>query len=309
VFLPLSKYTILVGNDKKTETNLLAYKRLTYTSSRSFIFSREFLDILTKNCTEKIYLDLFEHLLRFGNYELFVVDIINAALISMNMFPFSIKYEKNGNITNGTVLINLMGETNIPLNALNAVKSVFETMNIVLSKLVPELKISITELGKVIDSNGNEGYKILLVSHKNSKEIPLRYESEGIKKIVSVLQLLIVVYNNASITVAIDELDSGVFEYLLGELLKIVSQRGRGQLIFTSHNLRPLETLDTGFIAFTTNNPQNRYIRLNNIKKNNNLRDYYYRDIILGNQSESLYESTNNEEIAMAFRQAGEFGG
>ena len=32
--------------------------------------------------------------------------------------------------------------------------------------------------------------------------------------------LLIVVYNKASITVAIDEIDSGVFEYLLGELLR-----------------------------------------------------------------------------------------
>lgn len=90
------------------------------------------------------------------------------------------------------------------------------------------------------------------------------------------MQLLIVVYNNSSITVAIDELDSGIFEYLLGELLRIISEKGKGQLIFTSHNLRPLETLDKGFIAFTTTNPENHYIKMTNVKENHNLRDFYY---------------------------------
>lgn len=108
------------------------------------------------------------------------------------------------------------------------------------------------------------------------------------------MQLLIVVYNNSSITVAIDELDSGIFEYLLGELLRIISEKGKGQLIFTSHNLRPLETLDKGFIAFTTTNPENHYIRMTNVKENHNLRDFYYRDIVLGEQSEVVYEETNN---------------
>lgn len=35
-------------------------------------------------------------------------------------------------------------------------------------------------------------------------------------------------YNNPSITVVIDELDSGIFEYLLGEILKIISEKGQG---------------------------------------------------------------------------------
>ena len=145
------------------------------------------------------------------------------------------------------------------------------------------------------------------MSHKNSKEIPLQYESEGIKKLVSILQLLIVVYNKPSITVAIDELDAGVFEYLLGEVLHIISEKGKGQLIFTSHNLRPLETLDRGFVAFTTTNPDNRYIRFTNVRDTNNLRDFYFRDIVLGEQSEEVYEATNNYEIAFAFRETYEF--
>ncbi len=144
------------------------------------------------------------------------------------------------------------------------------------------------------------------MSQKNSREIPLKYESEGIKKIISILQLFIVIYNQSSITVVIDELDTGIFEYLLGEILRVISEKGKGQLIFTSHNLRPLETLDRGFIAFTTTNPLKRYIRLSSVKENNNLRDFYFRDIVLGEQQEEIYKPTNNAEIAMAFREAGE---
>ena len=44
---------------------------------------------------------------------------------------------------------------------------------------------------------------------------------------------------------------------------------------------------------------------MSNVKTTNNLRDFYYRDIVLGEQSEPVYEPTNNSEIAMAFREAG----
>ena len=121
--------------------------------------------------------------------------------------------------------------------------------------------------------------------------------------------MLVVVYNEPSITIAVDELDAGVFEYLLGELLRIIAEKGKGQLIFTSHNLRPLETLDRGFIAFTTTNPNHRFIRMTNVKDDNNLRDFYYRDIMLGEQAEELYEPTHNAEISLAFRKAGENSG
>ena len=51
-------------------------------------------------------------------------------------------------------------------------------------------------------------------------------------------------------------------------------------------------------------NPDNRYIRFTNVKTSNNLRDFYYRDIILGEQSEPVYEPTNNQKIAYAFLKA-----
>lgn len=307
VFLPDIKYKALIGTGKKKRADLLTVKLLAAATSRTFVFSPELLNSIRQNCSEPRHLDLYEALVWFGNYELFIINTTNTGLISMNALPLLFRYDTNGKIAIGSLMIKLNEPSSIPQEALNIVKNVVANMNVVLMQLVPGLTIGIRELGTELSKSGGTNAKIQLMSHKNSKEIPLQYESEGIKKIISILQLLIVVYNKDSITVAVDELDSGVFEYLLGELLRIISEKGKGQLIFTSHNLRPLETLDKGFIAFTTTDPDNRYIRLKEIKTNNNLRDFYYRGIVLGEQSEPVYESTNNYEIALAFREAGEY--
>ena len=161
------------------------------------------------------------------------------------------------------------------------------------------------ELSSELTDDGDMGKKISLVSYKSEVAIPLRNESEGIRKIISIMSLLIAVYNTHSIVVAIDELDSGIFEYLLGELLSILSSRGKGQLIFTSHNLRPLETLHKSCIVVTTTEPKKRYVRLTHVKTINNVRDFYYRDIILGEQPLDVYQRTDNEKIAFALRKAG----
>lgn len=315
VFVPVGKYNCLIGKDKDKAMDLLVEKKMAAGTSRSFVFSRELLTAMRSNTDEKNDSDyrrhmlLIESLVRYGNFELFVINTANSGIISMNMLPLSFKYENGSNGAVGNILIPLEEATPIPEDAVSMVNQVISNMNVVLSQIVPGLTIRIESLGEMVFANGKKGVKIQLMSLKNKKAIPLKYESEGIKKIISILQLLIVVYNRSSITVAIDELDAGIFEYLLGELLRIISEKGKGQLIFTSHNLRPLETLDRGFIAFTTTNPSHRYIRMSNIKDSNNLRDFYFRDIILGEQSEEVYDSTNNAEIALAFREAGEFSG
>lgn len=306
VFIPTTKYQSIIGKDKEITTNLLVSKQLASATSRSFIFSRGLLNAIRKNCKEEYHHFLIESLVFFGNFQLFVINTTNTGLISMNALPLAFNYAENGKASIGNILIKLNEPSVIPKDALNVVHKVIGSMNIVLQQLVPGLTISVKDMGSQLYPNGTPGYRIQLMSNKNSKEIPLQYESEGIKKLISILQLLIVIYNKPSMTVAIDELDSGVFEYLLGEILRIIAEKGKGQLVFTSHNLRPLETLDKGFIAFTTTNPQNRYIRLNNVKATNNLRNFYYRDIVLGEQNEPVYEPTNNSEIAMAFREAGD---
>ena len=105
------------------------------------------------------------------------------------------------------------------------------------------------------------------VKREGMKEIPIRMESEGIIKIISILNALIQAFGSPSICLVIDELDSGIFEYMLGELLDIFKKSAKGQLIFTSHNLRALEMIDKESIMFSTTNPDNRYIHMKNVRK------------------------------------------
>lgn len=66
---------------------------------------------------------------------------------------------------------------------------------------------------------------------RNEKRFLTKYESEGIKRIVSLLNYLIAFYNSPEICLVVDELDAGIFEYLLGEILGVLNQEAKGQLI------------------------------------------------------------------------------
>lgn len=310
VFTPKTKLDIFSGCKKDVVIELLAYKKIAQEKSQSFIFSRQTLVSFKKNCSELVYVKILDALVGFGNFNLFVIDTKDIGLINLNLaIPFSFKLIDGDKISIGNIAIKLNESTTIPTEIYDTVKKSIENMNTVLIELIPGLSVDIIELGSQLLKDGSKAHTVELASIRGNHRIPLSYESEGIKKIISILQMLIVMYNSPSVTVAIDELDAGIFEYLLGELLKIISEAGKGQLIFTSHNLRPLEVLNKKYICFTSTNPRNRFIRMKKVQKNNNLRDFYYHDIVLGGQNENIYDTTNNFAIALAFKRAGDFSG
>lgn len=310
-FQPKAKLNNLFSTNREVHTEARVAYIVSLINSRSFMFSKTLLDIINTNCKNEHYLTIFNSLVNYGKKEMFVINTENLGLISLNALPIALKYRDNDENREaiGQLALPLNDSVLVSAEMVDMIRQLMTNMNIVLRAIIPGLEIEVHELNSELFKNAKEGKRLQLTSKRNGKEIPLKYESEGIKKIVSVLQLLIVVYNSDSITLAINELDSGIFEYLLGEMLKVISEKGKGQLIFTSHNLRPLETIDKHFIAFTTVNPEKRFIRFINVKGNNNLRDFYYRDIILGEQAEPVYETTNNYEIILAFKEAGKIYG
>lgn len=313
-FQPQVKYRQLVGTAAAEKNALTVAKALSKERGLSFIFSSELLNALLKkasseNSVGRELVDVLQRLLKFGFSEFFVINAEESALVNLNALPLQMKAEATDGHPglSGGVLLPLNGIGVLPSVLVPTVKAGLTDLNVVLEQLVPGLTIEMAEISKEFGASGEAITKVQLMSHKNRRAIPLQYESDGIKKIIAVLHLIICVYNERSVTVTIDELDSGIFEYLLGELLKILSQGGRGQLIFTSHNLRALETLDKRFVAFTTANPENRYVRIKNIKGTNNLRDVYYRNLILGaDDANRLYNPTNNGRIALAMREVGQ---
>ena len=107
VFIPVTKYRALIGDDKDLYTSLLVTKKYVSATSRSFIFSKELLTVLRGKCTDTYILSLIESLVLFGNFELFVIDTSKSGLITLNALPLNIKYDEKERISVGTIMISL----------------------------------------------------------------------------------------------------------------------------------------------------------------------------------------------------------
>lgn len=304
-FGPIKNFNLI---DKEKETELLVIKGMSKEKGESFIFNKRIKGIFQESFIEeeKIYFKIIESLIKFGEI-IFVIKNNDLAQIDINAFmPINFTINKK-EITRGGILPIKLFEPNMVRNEIfELLDEILKQINIVLKSLIPGLEIKIKVLREELMKNLEVAKTFELVSVRNNIEIPLKYESEGIKKIIAILSALIEMYNNEGACVVIDELDSGIFEFLLGEILEVLKERGKGQLIFTSHNLRALEVLDKGDIICTTVNPENRYIKLKGVKNSNNLRDFYLREIFLGGQDEEIYQKTKSYAINRAFRKAGE---
>jgi len=180
-----------------------------------------------------------------------------------------------------------------------------ESINMMLPQLIPGLTIELEKIGEETMFDGSKGIRFKCLSVRDGRKIPLYYESTGIKKMISMMGVLIALFNQEEVFVIIDELDAGIFEFLLGELLQVLNHYASGQLLFTSHNLRLLEVLEKENLVFTTTNPDNRFIKMKGLRATNNIRDSYIRAVQIGGQEEELYAETDDFYIKQAFKKAG----
>lgn len=187
-----------------------------------------------------------------------------------------------------------------------------EQINYLVSSFIPGFKAEIVNLDThviegVLDENGQpkKVETIEIVRVLDQGVVPLSSESAGIRKFVSIASILIQVYNDPTFILVVDEFDSGVHEYLLGQIIMALKENAKGQLLFTCHNLRPVELLHGKGVYFTTTNPAERYVQFKGLKGNNNARTSYFRALELGGQKESLYDETFVSEIQRALRRGG----
>lgn len=309
VFEPDMRYKEFICKDKLLIDELRYNKEVSYKEGSSFIFTLGRINKIRdrQGFDEEIVL-IMDAIQMFGIAKLFVLSNVQASIVNANIvLPMTFRFwqEEQRSFKIITTQIKLTDETLIPQEIYELIVGRFEVIDKVISKLIPNMSLQIANRGNKIGENEKSYVIVEIVSVRDGKNISVRYESDGIKKLVYILYSLIEMYNDDSVTVAIDELDSGVFEYLLGEILCVLQESAKGQLIFTSHNLRPLEVLNKKNVMFSTINANNRYIRFKNVKGTNNLRDLYYQHILLGGQEEGVYEPTSQSEIRRAFRNAG----
>lgn len=276
-----------------------------YKSGTSYLFSKETLSVLEVNNSD--FLTIIHLLNYFATYQFHIISNVQSGVINANIaLPFSFVLEDKKTVSMLYGSLKLHGTSLLAKEITPIIQQKIELINVVLGEVVPGLSIRLAELEEQKGENGETLIETQLFAKRGENEILLQYESDGIKKLISILYAVILAYKDASVTVAIDELDSGIFEFLLGEILQIFEESGQGQLIFTSHNLRPLEVLNKKNILFTTTNEKHRYLRFQNVRPNQNLRDIYFHDIILGGQKECIYEMTNPYLIRRALKMAGD---
>ena len=303
IFTPQRRYSEIAKNID-TRIQIDVARSISQENSTSFIFSNKMIKLLKDNLKNDEMLNILQSLKYYSMFNLFVINNKELSMANSNIaMPFNFRIEDGKKITSGNILINLFETSEIDEEKYLIIEKIINQINVVISSIIPNLEI-VLKSSKFKGKEGNDMIEIKLFSKRGDMEIPLKYESDGIKKIICILSALVAMYNNERILVAIDELDAGIFEYLLGEILSILGNEAKGQLIFTSHNLRALETLNKDLVVFTTTNSENRYISLTNVKPTNNLRDVYYKGIELGGQKEELYDETNKYEISYSFRKA-----
>lgn len=309
IFKPQKRLDEILEENKEIKTDLIVARKMAEKSNCSYIFgesSREIFCREYKNGFQQFSV-IISSLFEFALKDLFVIRNTHSGVISANfVLPMAFRIENDNIGAKGDFAVSLTEPILVDEERKNRLETIVEQINIVLYTIIPGLQVTIKNYGKQSLDNGEEGWKLELMSKREGmKEISIRMESEGIIKIISILNALIQAFGNPSICLVIDELDSGIFEYMLGELLDIFKKSAKGQLIFTSHNLRALEMIDKESIMFSTTNPDNRYIHMKNVRESNNLRNMYIRSITLGGQSEQIYEETDSLKIARAFRKAG----
>lgn len=273
-----------------------------YLNRKSFIFNSTILNIISKHNNK--LLNIIKILKHYSKNNLYIIEMSNYSLNNTKLIPIPLS-----DTLGSKQVILKTGLINVLKSDLSDFNKIINQLSYLTSTIIPNMKIEFITSNDYINKNNEEVITGELYSIKNDVAIKLAYESEGIKKIVSILSALIAVYNNESYFVAIDELDSSIFEYLLGELLSVFSSSGKGQLLFTSHNLRVLEVIPKEGIYFSTINPNNKFIKFTNLDNNNNLRNAYLRAIQLGGTIETIYEDTNKYDIIRALRLKGKNDG
>ncbi len=322
---PKGPWNALTSLSTNVLAGFLVAQRISFDAQTSFLFSRqlgEMLDEVHALAADKeaklskaaasaladmvpLLSLLRSSLCHFALCDLAVLGPWQQAEPMLDLLRIAAHEDESGLLNDKRFYVDLTKPATLSSQELQRLEGLIRNISPVVGSLVPGLSLGVERLGAGLLDEGGHGERIEITATRGGVKVPLRCESEGIKKLVGILNLLIDVYGRPEACVVVDELDSGIFEFLLGEILAVLQQKGKGQLVFTAHNLRPLETLEKGSLVFTTANPERRYMTFKGVKASNNLRSLYLRAIDLGGQPETIYEPTSPYEIDSAFYEAG----
>ena len=307
-----------ICDDGESKTMLRFANRDALTDTRSFLFSDTFttelpdamlqskrkLTAKARKTLDSLPANLFDtmrSLQEYAQHNMAVLTTRRTSIVSQSYMPLTTD-NRNGGYDNW--LYDLLGDSvAVSQPVAKDLQQMIRTFDIILPAMIPGLTLQLDELEKTVLDDGSIGIRVALYSIRDGRRIPFRRESEGVQRIISMLTYLIHAYNDPDACIAIDELDTGIFEYLLGELIKEFTH-AEGQLIFTAHNLRVFETVPKASktITLTTIDPENRFTPLQHVAKTENGRRQYLGEVENGGGLYRKPEITLGE----AFRSIGD---
>ena len=289
--------------DYKTFVQLSAHKELCHSTERSLLFSDILRTYLRKHRSRNVkevgaVLDEFYKQLVFN---LFVFSSRHAATVyfEKSLVCGIYRDEKSGKEIHG-MFFTADEPFVIDEDNLGGYQQMILNVNSFIGTFVPGFALGIECLSTETDAEGKKKVKIEIYRIIGNARLPLSQESDGIRRMISLCAAFTYVYGEPSAWVVVDEMDTGIFENLWGQIIELLANEGKGQILFTAHNLAPLERISTYSLVFTTQNPKNRYIRFKNVKKTNNLRDLYLRALRLGGQEEQLAYNVDGQDLGIS---------
>lgn len=168
---------------------------------------------------------------------------------------------------------------------INEIKKYENVLNIFFTQAYADIK-SVKYIIEEIE--GKIKYKLYFnkMIGGNLKSIPVELESEGTKKIIEEFDTLIGAIMGE--TVIIDEIDNGIHDLLMKNIILSIKDEITGQLIITTHNTLLLEILPKECIYILSvdyeGNKNINTIKEYGIKiqKNHNARDLYFKGLFGG---------------------------
>ena len=300
---PKTLYKALKKDSKENIIVMEMCNRLNKMNSTSFLFQKQKEEIKNLYNIDEVfnYLTCFQKYIK-SNFIIIPQDFTSFSL-RCDTLPLEIKEVIEDE--NEYIGLQYLFSQSLSIQKTKEAVSYINELDTVISSIIPDFHIRLKIVGPQLARNGETENVVEVVCNRNSIELPLSNESSGVKKLLSILHALIVVHNKSDIFIGIDDIDSNISEYLIGEILSMISESGQGQLFFTAHNLYPLELLNKNCVYFTTTNMDNRFIHFKYLKPKHNLRNEYLKTIRLGGQDEEIYKSFKIGKIRLAFHSAG----
>lgn len=210
-----------------------------------------------------------------------------------------VKVRKLNNIQKGIVKKDKLSE----------IKKYENVLNIFFTQAYADIKEVKYEINEKEDRIHYELYFNKMIGGQ-IKSIPSRLESDGTRRILN--QFDTIIGSLLGETVIIDEIDNGIHDVLMKNIIMSIKDEITGQLIITTHNTLLLEILPKENI-YILSTDYNGNKTINSIKeygikiqKNNNARDLYFKGIFGGIPTTNyidfeeikyaLEDSENNEE-------------